>query len=75
MARSDGISVGTSFGEVVLYVMPRFDFLRLASMKFTSQIDSGRWLNSGFMFTSHAEDVHLRVGSLATPISRGPNES
>jgi|APFre7841882793_1041355.scaffolds.fasta_scaffold07808_2 hypothetical protein len=47
MARSDGISVGTSCGEDVLYVMPRFNFLRLASTKFTSRIDSGRWLNSG----------------------------
>jgi hypothetical protein len=56
-------------------IKPRFNFLRLVSTKFTSRIDSGRWLNSGFMFTSHAEDVHLRVGSLATPISRGPNES
>ena len=35
----------------------------------------GRWLiNRVYMFTSHGEDVHLRVGPLAIPISRGPNE-
>ena len=29
----------------------------------------------GSMFTSHGEDVHLRVGPLTIPSSRGPNES
>jgi hypothetical protein len=28
--------------------MPRFNSLWLASMEFTSRVDRGRWLNSGF---------------------------
>jgi hypothetical protein len=33
--------------------------VRLASMGFTSRVDCGRWLNSGFMFTSLREDVNV----------------
>jgi hypothetical protein len=33
--------------------------MRLVSMEFTSRVDCGRWLNSGFMFTSPGEDVNV----------------
>jgi hypothetical protein len=55
--------------------MPRFNSQWLAPIEFTSRVDRGRWLNSGLVFTSQGEDVSLRVGHLAKPISRGPNES
>ena len=75
MAKSDGISAGISCGDETMWAMPRFNLLRLASTRFTSQVNNDQWINLGFMFTSHGEDVHLRVEPLATPNSRGPNES
>ena len=46
--------------------------LRLRSLPPESIVIDG--LIIGFELTSHGEDVHVRVGLFAIPISRGPNE-
>ena len=66
-AKSDGTSAGISCGEVM---MPRFNSLWLASMEFTSQVDTSWWLNSGLCLPLIERMFILRVRHLQG-LSRG----
>jgi hypothetical protein len=61
-----GIFVGTLCGNEVIRVMPRFNLLRLASMRFTSRVNCYQWSVIGVLCLplaeSHREDVHYELG-------------
>jgi|APDOM4702015191_1054821.scaffolds.fasta_scaffold744147_1 hypothetical protein len=75
MEKSGGTFVGTSCGEELEMECQGSTPCDLRPRSLPPEPTMVGGLIRVLVFTSHREDVHLRVGHLAKPISRGPNES